>query len=139
MVDKKLIDIEKLSRYHENLNAFLTTKQDVLNDIDDIRSGAAKGATALQSVPADYAKKSDIPSIEYCTNDDIYRLFNTNIPETPDVPEQPSEIIGSIANDNSIVIDEAQLENGTYTLRYIDSNDNIIDNFNEITSFEINK
>jgi hypothetical protein len=81
----------------------------------------------------------DIPSIEYCTNDDIYRLFNANIPETPDVPEQPSEIIGSIANDNSIVIDETQLEKGTYTLRYIDSNDNIIDNFNEITSFEINK
>ena len=64
MADKKLIDIEKLSRYHENLNAFLTTKQDVLDDIDDIRSGAAKGATALQSVPADYAKKSDVPSIE---------------------------------------------------------------------------
>jgi hypothetical protein len=55
------------------------------------------------------------------------------------VPEQPSEIVGSITNDNSIVIDETQLENGTYTLRYIDSNDNIIDNFNEITSFEINK
>ena len=81
----------------------------------------------------------DRPSIEYCTNDDIYRLFNTNIPETPDVPEQPSEIVGSITNDNSIVIDETQLENGTYTIRYIDSNDNIIDNFNEIASFEINK
>lgn len=40
--------------------------------------------------------------------------------------------------DNSIVIDETKLENGTYTLRYIDANDNIIDNFNEITSFEIN-
>lgn len=26
MVDKKLVDIEKLSRYHENLNAFLTTE-----------------------------------------------------------------------------------------------------------------
>ena len=63
MADKKLIDIEKLSRYHENLNAFLTTKQDVLDDIDDIRSGAAKGATALQSVPDEYAKVDDVESM----------------------------------------------------------------------------
>jgi hypothetical protein len=36
------------------------------------------------------------------------------------------------------VIDETKLENGTYTLRYIDSNENVIDNFGEIASFEIN-
>ena len=59
-------------------------------------------------------------------------------PDTPVEPEVPTESIGSIAADNSIVIDETKLENGTYTLRYIDANDNIIDNFNEITSFEIN-
>lgn len=33
----------------------LNTKQDVINDLDAIRSGAAKGATALQSVPSEYA------------------------------------------------------------------------------------
>jgi hypothetical protein len=71
-------------------------------------------------------------------------LFDPSIPEepvepdTPIEPEVPVEIIGSISEDNSIVIDETRLENGTYTLRYIDSDDNIIDNFNEITSFEIN-
>ena len=86
-----------------------------------------------------YASLEDIPSIEFCTNGDICRLFNGSIPEIPDTPEQPSVTVGSITNDNSIVIDETQLENGTYSLRYIDSNDNIIDNFNEITSFEINK
>ena len=93
----------------------------------------------LSQLLDNYANLEDIPSIEYCTNDDIYRLFNDNIPETPNVPEQPSVIVGSITNDNSIVIDETRLENGTYSLMYIDSNDNIIDNFNEITSFEINK
>ena len=75
----------------------------------------------------------------YCTNDDILRLFDSSIPETPVDPEVPVDSIGSITEDNSIVIDETQLENGTYTLRYVDSNDNIIDNFNEITSFKINK
>lgn len=60
-------------------------------------------------------------------------------PDTPVEPEEPTEIIGSITDDNSIVVDETQLENGTYTLRYIDANENVIDNFNEITTFEINK
>lgn len=94
----------------------------------------------------DYAKLEDIPSIEHCTDEDILRLFDPSIPDTPVDPEPdtpvepeiPEGSIGSIAEDNSIVIDETQLENGTYTLRYIDSNENAIDNFNEITSFEIN-
>jgi hypothetical protein len=77
-------------------------------------------------------------------------IANLNKPEEPEVPETPvdpepeepetpTESIGSISEDNSIVIDETKLENGTYTLRYIDANENVIDNFNEITSFEINK
>jgi hypothetical protein len=107
----KIITLENLQFYHNKLSQLLD----------------------------EYATLENIPSIKYCTNDDIYRLFNTNIPETPDVPEQPSVIVGSITNDNSIVIDETQFENGNYYLRYIDSNDNIIDNFNEITSFEINR
>jgi hypothetical protein len=111
MADKKILTFENLQFYHNKLSKLLDG----------------------------YANLEDIPSIEYCINDDIYRLFNTNIPETPDEPEQPSVIVGSITNDNSIVIDETQFENGIYSLRYIDSNDNIIDNFNEITSFEINK
>ena len=43
--------------------AELATKQDVISDLDTIRSGAAKGATALQSVPDTYALKSEIPDI----------------------------------------------------------------------------
>ena len=85
----------------------------------------------------------------YCTNDDILSLFDANTPEEPDIPvepepdepdtpEEPTGDFGIITNDNSIIIDETQLENGKYTLRYIDSNNNIIDNFNEITTFEIN-
>lgn len=83
-------------------------------------------------------QKLEESSIEYCTNEDILRLFDPSIPDAPVEPEIPSENIGSITEDNSIVIDETQLENGTYTLGYIDSDDNTIDNFNIITSFEIN-
>lgn len=80
-------------------------------------------------------------SWNFATEDDINKILNGTYipsPDTPVEPEVPTESIGSITEDNSIVIDETQLENGTYTLRYIDANDNIIDNFNEITSFEIN-
>ena len=40
----------------------LGSKQDVISDLNDIREGASKGATALQEVPVEYAKKSDIPT-----------------------------------------------------------------------------
>ena len=43
--------------------AELATKQDVINDLETIRSGAALGSTALQSVPDTYALKSEIPDI----------------------------------------------------------------------------
>ena len=43
--------------------AELATKQDVITDLDTIRSGAALGSTALQSVPDTYALKSEIPDI----------------------------------------------------------------------------
>lgn len=68
-------------------------------------------------------------------------LASLDMTTDPDItdPDIPQDGVGSVTENNSIIIDETQLENGTYTLRYIDSNDNIIENFNEITSFEINK
>ena len=51
-------DISNLATKQE-----LATKQDVITDLDAIRSGAAKGATALQEVPDTYALKSEIPDI----------------------------------------------------------------------------
>lgn len=77
MADKKLIDIDRLSRYHENLNTFLATKQDVLNDIDAIRSGASKGETALQSYTEQY--KGTIEAVSTTeTIDDVSNDFVTS-------------------------------------------------------------
>ena len=42
------------------LSAEVGKKQDTISDLETIRSGAAKGATALQSVPATYATKTDV-------------------------------------------------------------------------------
>lgn len=38
MADKKLIDIDRLSRYHENINTLLTTKQESLVSGDNIKT-----------------------------------------------------------------------------------------------------
>ena len=47
MENKLIVDITGLNRYHENLkNNVLNTKQDVISDLEDIRSGAAAGAAA---------------------------------------------------------------------------------------------
>jgi hypothetical protein len=120
----KIVTLQNLNRFHDNI---LETIQQMIADNN-----------------ANYHV--------YCTNEDILCLFDPSIPEEPvepDIPEQKPETpvippettvesIGEITDDNSIVIDETQLENGTYTLRYIDAYGNIIYNFNEITSFEIN-
>jgi hypothetical protein len=95
----------------------------------------------LNTLDSKYVLKTEI---EQLIKQGIEDYFNENPdeptePDEPAEPEEPTGSIGSITKDNSIVIDETQLENGTYTLKYIDYNENIIDNFNEITSFEINK
>ena len=54
----------------------LNAKQDVISDLETIRSGAAKGATALQSVPDTYALKSELPDIT--TKQDVL-VSGTNI------------------------------------------------------------
>lgn len=45
----------------------LSTKQDVIRDLEAIRSGAAKGATALQSVPSEYVTETELQNKGYAT------------------------------------------------------------------------
>lgn len=62
-----------------------------------------------------------------------------DIPDTPDVPDVPEDTtFGSISDNNEILIDQTKLINDTYTLKYIDSNDAVIDNFDPITTFTVN-
>ena len=70
-MSKKIVDIEKLTRYHNNINSLLIKKQDVLNDIEDIRTGASKGATALQSVPDEYITEMELINKNYATRVEI--------------------------------------------------------------------
>ena len=51
--------------------ADLKNKQDVIQDIDAIRSGAAKGATALQSVPSEYITEDELSEKGYALASDL--------------------------------------------------------------------
>ena len=65
-------DISNLATKQE-----LNSKQDVINDLDTIRSGAALGATALQSIPDTYALKTDILS---ANTDERYTDYDVQNP-----------------------------------------------------------
>jgi hypothetical protein len=49
----------------------LNNKQDVITDLDTIRQGAAKGATALQSIPSEYVTESELTSKGYATTSQV--------------------------------------------------------------------
>ena len=46
-------------------------KQDTISDLETIRSGAAAGATALQSVPAEYVTETELEGKGYLTANDL--------------------------------------------------------------------
>ena len=51
--------------------AQVDAKQDVISDLETIRSGAAAGATALQAVPAEYVTETELTGKGYLTADDL--------------------------------------------------------------------
>lgn len=61
--------IPDMSQYitEDELDTALQGKQDVIDDIETIRSGAEKGATALQSVPSEYVTETELTNKGYAT------------------------------------------------------------------------
>lgn len=59
--DKTSVDAElALKANQSDVDAALAEKQNNISDLDTIRSGAAAGATALQSVPAEYVTETEL-------------------------------------------------------------------------------
>lgn len=61
------------------IRGLIAGKQDVITDLATIREGAALGATALQEVPNEYAKKSDIPTVPTFTFDSATATLNITL------------------------------------------------------------
>jgi hypothetical protein len=85
------------------LNQSISTKQNTIEDLDDIRAGATKGATALQEIPEEYAKKEDIPSLDgyatqawvnnknYATEEDLSSIEFNSLQNNPLVEDSNGE------------------------------------------------
>ena len=60
------------------LNQSISDKQNTIEDLEAIRTGAALGATALQEIPEEYVTRDEIPSLpsldEYAKKEDIPSL-----------------------------------------------------------------
>ena len=70
--------------------AELNAKQDVITDLDTIRSGAALGATALQSVPSEYVTETELNNKGYLTSvPDTYALKS----EIPDISTKQDTLV----------------------------------------------
>jgi hypothetical protein len=67
-VPTKVSQLENDANYltaHQDISG----KQDVINDLDNIRSGAALGATALQAIPEEYVTEDELAAKGYLTDD----------------------------------------------------------------------
>lgn len=66
-------------------------KQDNIADLDDIRSGAHLGATALQSIPDEYITETELESKGYLTSytetDPVYMADKPNIALKSEIPD----------------------------------------------------
>ena len=78
---KNDIDVMK-----NDIESELSKKADVITDLDTIREGASKGATALQSIPAEYVTETELNAKGYLTSytetDPIYTTDKPNIANT---------------------------------------------------------
>jgi hypothetical protein len=86
-VPTKVSELENDANYltqHQDISG----KQDVISDLETIRSGAAAGATALQSIPEEYVTETELSNKGYATEtfvgEEIKKIV---IPEVPSLDE----------------------------------------------------
>ena len=55
----------------------LELKQGVITDLEDIRSGAALGATAIQNIPDEFITESELAEKKYATESQVENLIDS--------------------------------------------------------------
>lgn len=55
------------------------SKQNVISDLETIRSGAASGATALQEVPEEYITENELSEKKYATESQVENLIDSAV------------------------------------------------------------
>ena len=82
----------------------LSQKQDIINDIQTIREGASKGATAIQSIPEEYVTEEELQGKSYATVEQLNKKVDASslsevaisgsyndLKDKPTIPNEVSE------------------------------------------------
>jgi hypothetical protein len=69
-------DIKLEQSIKEYTDIKIETKQDVITDLETIRSGAALGATAVQQIPSEYITETELADKEYATTSQVENLID---------------------------------------------------------------
>lgn len=119
----------------EELSNAMTNKSDVGHVHDEVYYTKSE----VDSILSNYVS---LDVVEQMIQEALNNFSGSTTPETPvepEIPEEPETIdsIGEITENNVININEEQLSSGTYTLKYIDNYDEVIDDFRPISEFTI--
>jgi hypothetical protein len=114
-------------------------KQDAIADLDAIRSGASKGATALQSIPSEYVTETELTAKGYATtsalNDKVDKVSGKQL-STEDFTSALKAKLEGLSNydDTTLANAISGLETRLNTLVSGDAS-TAIESFNEIMAF----
>ena len=76
----------KISAFENDVNYLteqdITGKQDKIDDLETIRSGAALGATALQSIPEEYVTETELTGKGYLTEQSLVNYYTKDYIDT---------------------------------------------------------
>ena len=112
---KQSVELPNMDDYvtDDELNSALSVKENIINDLESIRSGAALGSTSLQFIPEEYVTDDDLNSVlsGYVTNETLSGLSNkvVNVESSLNnyyTIEQINKLIGDINLFNILVVDE---------------------------------
>lgn len=81
----------------------LDTKQDVISDLATIRANAAKGATALQSVPTEYVTETELTNKGYSTTSYVDQKVADLVNGAPDTLNTLDELAAALKDNKDIV------------------------------------
>lgn len=117
----------------------LNTKQDGINDLDTIRSGAALGATALQSVPSEYVTDVELNNKGYATmlalSDKVDKVSGKQL-STEDFTPALKKKLEELNNYDNTEIENAITSLQTQFNTLVSGNaSDAINSFNEIIAF----
>lgn len=76
-------DLEKSLK--EYINSEVEKKQDVISDLETIRDGAYKGATALQEIPSEFITEDELADKKFATETQVEELIDRVVASDGDI------------------------------------------------------